>query len=231
MTAGGPSSARAPQVAVVDYGMGNRRSVQKALEHVGARAAITNRHADLRAADGLVVPGVGAFPRAMRSLHDLGLPGLLRERAAEGVPILGICLGMQLLFERSVELEAIEGIGLIAGHVSWLAAPGLRVPHIGWNEVRFERPSPLTDGLPEQGCAFYHVHSLAARPADPEDVVGTSEYGERFATIVQRENVFGVQFHPEKSSAHGLTMLAHFARLCALRDGGTPSIRAASARA
>jgi glutamine amidotransferase len=224
-------TARGPRVAVVDYGMGNRRSVQKALEHVGASAAITNRQADLLAADGLVVPGVGAFPRAMENLERLGLAELLRERAAQGVPILGICLGMQLLFERSVELEPTEGLGLIAGHVSPLAAPGMPVPHIGWNEVRFERPSPLTDGLPEAGCAFYHVHSLAARPLDADDIVATAEYGERFPTIVQRERIFGVQFHPEKSSAHGLKMLDSFARLCAGGNATRAPIRPASARA
>jgi imidazole glycerol-phosphate synthase subunit HisH len=204
----------AARIAVVDYGMGNRRSVQKALEHVGARALITHDHAGLSDADGLVVPGVGAFPLAMSNLNRLGLTEVVRERAAAGTPILGICLGMQLLFDGSEEREQTPGLGLIAGQVTSLDASGLRVPHIGWNEVRFERPAPLTDGLPRAGCPFYHVHSLAPRPADPADVVGTAEYGERFATIVRRGNVYGVQFHPEKSSRHGLQMLASFARLC-----------------
>ena len=122
----------------------------------------------------------------------------------EGTPLLGICLGMQLLFDRSDELEPTPGLGLIAGEVTRLQAGGLRIPHIGWNEVRFERPSPLTAGLPARGCAFYHVHSYAARPADHDTIVGTTEYGERFATFVARGSVFGVQFHPEKSSLHGL---------------------------
>jgi glutamine amidotransferase len=204
-----------PRIAVVDYGMGNRRSVQKALEHVGARAAITGDHETLLHADGLVVPGVGAFPLAMRNLHDLGLVELLRERAGASVPLLGICLGMQLLFERSEELDSTEGLGLIAGEVRWLDGRGLRIPHIGWNEVRFERDSPLSCGLPHPGCPLYHVHSLAAHPADPADVIATCEYGERFATIVARGTVTGVQFHPEKSSVHGLTMLGNFVRLCA----------------
>jgi glutamine amidotransferase len=203
-----------PRVGVVDYGMGNRRSVQKALEHVGARATITRDLEELRAADGLVVPGVGAFPLAMRNLRELGLADLIAERAQSGTPILGICLGMQVLFERSEEIEPAEGLGLIAGEVRPLDATGLRVPHIGWNEVRFERRSPLTEGLPAAGCPFYHVHSLAPRPADAMDVIGTAAYGQRFATIVQRGLVFGVQFHPEKSSAHGLAMLGNFARLC-----------------
>jgi imidazole glycerol-phosphate synthase subunit HisH len=207
------TAATRPTIAVVDYGMGNRRSVQKALEHVGAHAEITREHERLNIAAALVVPGVGAFPRAMANLHELGLTELIRERAQQQVPVLGICLGMQLLFESSQELGRTDGLGLIAGEVSWLATGGLRVPHIGWNEVRFERPSPLTDALPAGGCPFYHVHSLAARPENPADVVGSTEYGEWFATIVQRELVFGVQFHPEKSSAHGLRMLASFVRL------------------
>jgi imidazole glycerol-phosphate synthase subunit HisH len=205
----------APRIAVVDYGMGNRRSVQKALEHVGVPAAISRDHEELRRADGLVVPGVGAFPLAMRRLRELGLDDLLRERVADGMPLLGICLGMQLLFERSEELEPTEGLGLISGEVRWLRTGGLRLPHIGWNEAHFERASPLLAGLPDGGCPFYHVHSLAPRPAQAADVVASVEYGERFATIVARENVFGVQFHPEKSSAHGLAMLENFARMCA----------------
>jgi glutamine amidotransferase len=210
------------RIAVLDYGMGNRRSVQKALEHVGARAEITHDHGALLAADGIVVPGVGAFPQAMRNLRALELVDVLRERAGAGVPLLGICLGMQLLFERSEELEPCEGLGLLGGEVRWLRAPGLRIPHIGWNEVRFERPSPLIEPLGGPGGArhFYHVHSLAPRPADPEDVIGTTEYGERFATIVQRGNVAGVQFHPEKSSADGLSMLGAFTRACAPRAAG-----------
>jgi glutamine amidotransferase len=166
-----------PRIAVVDYGMGNRRSVQKALEHVGARAAITNDHDRLRAADGLVVPGVGAFPLAMQNLNRLGLSEVIRASAREAKPVLGICLGMQLLFERSRELVPTDGLGLIPGEVSWLETGGLRIPHIGWNDVVFERPSPLTAGLPAGGCPFYHVHSLAARPEEPGDVVATTTYG------------------------------------------------------
>jgi imidazole glycerol-phosphate synthase subunit HisH len=159
------------------------------------------------------VPGVGAFPLAMANLTDLGLDALIRERAAAGTPILGICLGLQLLFDRSLELGATQGLGLIAGDVTPLAPRGLRIPHIGWNEVHFERSSRLTMGLPTDGCPFYHVHSLAVRPQRSEDVVGSTEYGERFATIVEHGSIFGVQFHPEKSSRHGLAMLGNFARL------------------
>jgi glutamine amidotransferase len=203
------------RIGVIDYGMGNRRSVEKALEHVGADAAVTADHDELRAADGLVLPGVGAFPQAMRNLDALGLPGLIRELVAKGVPLLGICLGMQLLFDSSEELGSTPGLGLIPGRVTRLESGGLRIPHIGWNEVQFERPSRLTAELPDAGAPFYHVHSYAARPSDPETVVGTTEYGERFATIVDRDNVFGVQFHPEKSSQDGLRMLDTFVGVCA----------------
>jgi imidazole glycerol-phosphate synthase subunit HisH len=201
-------------IAVVDYGMGNRRSVQKALEHVGARAEITNDPRRVQDAAGIVLPGVGAFPRAMRNLRALELDGLLAGLATNGKPLLGICLGMQLLFERSEELEPTDGLGLLEGTVTALATGPLRVPHIGWSEVQFHRSSPLTEGLPQTGCAFYHVHSLAARPAQDCDLVATTTYGETFATIVERGSVHGVQFHPEKSSAHGLRMLESFVALC-----------------
>jgi glutamine amidotransferase len=203
------------RVGVIDYGMGNRRSVQKALERIGATVALTGDHDELRACDGLVLPGVGAFPQAMRNLHELGLVELIGARVERGVPLLGICLGMQLLFDRSTELEPTPGLGLIAGEVTRLDSHGLRVPHIGWNEVQFERSSPLLAGLPERGCPFYHVHSYAARPADHDAVIGTTEYGERFATAVSSGSVLGVQFHPEKSSLNGLRMLESFVGVCA----------------
>jgi glutamine amidotransferase len=204
----------APLVAVVDYGMGNRRSVEKALAHVGARAVISSDHATLSGADALVLPGVGAFPRGMANLTELGLDTLIRASAAAGTPVLGICLGMQLLFDASVELVPAQGLGLISGEVTPLYPGELRIPHIGWNEVRFERRSPLTSGLGE-GRPFYHVHSYAARPAVPEEIVATCEYGERFATMVARDSIYGVQFHPEKSSRDGLRMLASFVSLVA----------------
>jgi len=209
-----PGGADAPWIAVIDYGMGNQRSVEKALERLGATASITRDPAELGAADGLVLPGVGAFPLAMRNLRELGLAELIRARVEDGVPLLGICLGMQLLFESSRELERTEGLGLIPGDVTLLQTGGLRVPHIGWNEVRFERRSPLTEGLPADGCAFYHVHSFAPRPSERADLVGSTEYGERFATIVERGRVFGVQFHPEKSSGDGLRLLENFVATC-----------------
>ncbi len=202
-----------PRILVLDYGMGNLRSVEKALEHVGARATIGASPEEIRDADGLILPGVGAFPRAMERIRATGLDELLAERAAAGTPILGICLGMQLLFERSEELGGAEGLGLLPGAVTLLDAPGLKVPNIGWAPVRWERESRLADGI-ETETPFYLVHSFVARPA-AEDLLGSAEYGERFACAVERANVFGVQFHPEKSSTAGLSLLANFAGICA----------------
>ena len=199
-------------IAIADYGMGNRRSVEKALEHVGAEPVLTADHDVLRAADAIVVPGVGAFPEAMRRFPAAGLDELITERAETGVAVLGLCLGMQLLFEASDEHEGATGLGLLPGRVR--ALRGERVPHIGWNLVTFTRASKLVDGLGE-AAAFYHVHSFACRPADDGDVVGRGSYGEAFASIVERGNVYGVQFHPEKSSKDGLALLANFARVCA----------------
>ncbi len=195
-------------IAIVDYGMGNRRSVEKAFEHVGAQPVVTRDHELIRAAEKIVVPGVGAFPAAMERLDALGLSELIRERAREGVPTLGICLGMQLLFERSSEHDGARGLGLLEGDISYLDTRGERLPHIGWNLVTLRRPAKLTDGLGD--VAFYHVHSLACRPEDESVVVGTAEYGETFPSIVERDNVSGAQFHPEKSSRDGLALLANF---------------------
>jgi glutamine amidotransferase len=192
-------------IAIADYGMGNRRSVEKALAHVGAESVITQ---DVSDASAIILPGVGAFPEAMRHLERTGLGEALIERAAAGVPLLGICLGMQLLFESSTEHEGAEGLGILPGTVTALESP--RLPHIGWNLVTFEREAALTEGLGE-AAAFYHVHSFACRPSEPADVVGTSEYVERFVSVVERDNVMAAQFHPEKSSLDGLQMLRNFA--------------------
>lgn len=203
------------EIAVVDYGMGNRRSVEKAFEHIGASVVVTCDPERLRSAAGLVVPGVGAFPRGIASLRELGLDELLRERLRHGIPVLGICLGMQLAFERSTEQGGTPGLGLIAGEVRQLDHGELRLPHIGWNEVDLSSRSPLTEGLPER-CAFYHVHSFAPVPTERDDILGTAVYGAPFASVVAHGGFYGVQFHPEKSSAAGLRLLANFARICAM---------------
>ena len=199
-------------IGVVDYGMGNRRSVVKALERVGGEPRLTADHGELRSARGLVVPGVGAFPEAMRRLRSFGLDALVCERARAGVPIIGLCLGMQLLFERSSEHEGADGLGLLSGPVVRLPADGLKLPHIGWNEVAFVRSSRLTEGLGD-GAAFYHVHSYV--PADEGAALGYGTYGVRFVSLVQRDNIFGAQCHPEKSSHEGLTLLRNFVAVAA----------------
>ena len=196
-------------IAIADYGMGNRRSVEKALAHVGADSIITADHDAIRAAEAVILPGVGAFPEAMRNLRKSGLDTVLKELTQ---PLLGICLGMQLLFESSSEHEGATGLGILPGTVTPLQSP--RLPHIGWNLVTFERDSALTAGMRQ--AAFYHVHSFACRPSDPGDVVGTSEYGERFASVIERGNVMATQFHPEKSSRDGLRLLHNFASLVAV---------------
>ena len=200
-------------IAILDYGMGNLRSVEKAFEHVGAPAVITREYAQISEAEGVVLPGVGAFPKAMESIRDLGLDELMAERLAAGVPTLGICLGMQLLFERSTELGGADGLGFLAGDVGPLDSPGLKIPQIGWNAIAWKRASRLCAGLPDP-CAFYHVHSFAPRAADQGDVLATAEYGSEFVTAVEREPVYGVQFHPEKSGPHGLRLLGNFAAIC-----------------
>ncbi len=199
-------------VGIVDYGMGNRRSVEKALERVGADVRLTADAEVLRAADGLVLPGVGAFPEAMRRLRERGLDELVIERAAAGVPVLGLCLGMQLLHEGSDEFEATEGLGLLVGWVRPLAAEGLKLPHIGWHEVGFAPGVGILEGMGRTE-AFYHVHSYA--PEHSDDAVGFGDYGGSFVSISARDRIFGCQFHPEKSSRAGLALLANFTALCA----------------
>jgi imidazole glycerol-phosphate synthase subunit HisH len=202
------------RLAILDYGMGNLRSVEKAVERVGSEVVITSEPDGARDADGLILPGVGAFAAAMRRVRELRLDALVAERLEGGVPVLGICLGMQLLFSSSAENEGAEGLGLLSGDVEPLDAPGLKVPHIGWTPVRWERGSPLIEGL-DREVPFYFVHSFTPRPRDQGDVLGTAEHGERFACAVERAPLYGVQFHPEKSSAAGLRLLANFSRICA----------------
>jgi glutamine amidotransferase len=199
------------RIGLVDYGMGNRRSVEKALQRVGAEVVQSGDAEVLRGCSGLFVPGVGAFPAAMRALREHGLVEVLREAI---VPVFGSCLGMQLLFDSSEELGGTDGLGLLPGAVRRLDARGLKLPHIGWNEVRWRAVSPLVDGLPDP-ATFYHVHTYVPHPSDPAHVLGESDYGTPFASVVGDGRVFGAQFHPEKSSAHGLALLENFVSLCA----------------
>ena len=197
-------------IAILDYGMGNLRSVEKALAHVGAPSVRTADHDEVRSADAVVLPGVGAFPRAMEEIRERGLDELLPELVDAGVPVLGLCLGMQLLFDESTELGGSTGLGLIPGRVRPLENRGLKVPQIGWNPVVWRGESLIGEGLPNP-TPMYHVHSFAALPEDPDHVIGTADYGSEFVTAVARGSVAGVQFHPEKSGPAGLRLLRNFA--------------------
>jgi glutamine amidotransferase len=201
------------EIAILDYGMGNLRSVEKALEHVGVRAPIVSDADSAHAADGLILPGVGAFPEAMRRIRAAHYDELIPEFLASGKPVLGICLGMQVLFESSSEHEGAWGLGLLQGRVDALDAGNLKVPQLGWNEVRWTRSSPLTEGLPNPGY-FYFANSFSARVVSRDDLLGESDYGAPFTAVVERAPLYGAQFHPEKSSTHGLQMLANFAKIC-----------------
>jgi imidazole glycerol-phosphate synthase subunit HisH len=202
------------QVAILDYGMGNLRSVEKALERIGAEAVITEDAERARDAEGVVLPGVGAFPRAMSRVRELGFDALVEDLVRASVPVLGVCLGMQLLFERSSELGGADGIGVLDGDVRELDAGDLKMPHIGWEPVRWERGSDLNDGI-DDGTPFYFVHSFAPRPTDAAVVLGTAEHGERFVCAVGRDRAWGMQCHPEKSSSAGLRLYENFVAVCA----------------
>ncbi len=201
------------RIAILDYGMGNLRSVEKALERVGAEVDRTSDVNVAAEAAGVVLPGVGAFPKAMERIREIGLDEFIDGRVEAGVPLIGICLGMQLLFESTVENEGASGLSLMDGPVTPLSANGYKVPHMGWSPVRWAHESELTAGLGE-APPFYFVHSFAPRPSEDDDVLGTAEYGETFACAVERPGVYGVQFHPEKSSSAGLRLLSNFVGIC-----------------
>jgi glutamine amidotransferase len=213
-------------IAIVDYGMGNLRNVQKAVERAGGEAVITSEAETLSAAWGVILPGVGAFGDAMQNLRERRLIEPLRREYAAGKPLLGICLGMQLLFEESEETGLHQGLGLLPGRVVRFpsrvpagadSSPDrphvpLRVPHIGWNQLHIRRSSPLLAGVPD-GSYVYFAHSYYVLPADDAIVLATTDYGLDFASVVGRGNLFGVQFHPEKSQEVGLQILRNFVQM------------------
>jgi glutamine amidotransferase len=198
-------------ILIVDYGMGNLRSVQKAFERLGHEAAISGDPDRVAAADKLVLPGVGAFRDAIARLHETGLVEPILDHLRSGKPFFGICLGMQLLFTTSHEDGTYRGLDFFPGDVvRFDDQPGLKVPHMGWNQLRVRRPAPPLAGFPAGG-AVYFVHSYYARPQDPTLVAAEADYPTPFTAAVWRDNVFATQFHPEKSQRLGLEMLRHFA--------------------
>ncbi len=205
-----------PVIGVCDYGVGNVRSVERALQAAGAQPVISSDPRAIARCDGVVLPGVGAFAIAARALRDTGLGDAVRELARTGAPVLGVCLGHQLLFELSEEGEGGEGLGLLPGRIVRLTPDGeLKVPHIGWNTVTVLRSSAVLEGI-ESGAYMYFVHSYTALP-EAEDTVAVTEYGGHIVAAAERGTVMGTQFHPEKSGAPGLRVYANFAALCAAR--------------
>ena len=200
-------------IAIIDYGMGNLRSVQKGFEKVGHQAVVTSDPAEVAAAAKVVLPGVGAFEDAMAELGHRGMIGPVLEAIDSGRPFLGICLGLQLLFERSYEHGEHEGLGVLRGEVvRFELPPEYSVPHMGWNQLSIPRHAPILDGITE-GTHFYFVHSYYVVPEDEEVIAATTDYGGPFCSMIRRGNMFATQFHPEKSQAEGLKILKNFAEL------------------
>ena len=199
-------------IAIVDYGAGNLRSVELALARLGVHTRVTADPDMLALADGLILPGVGAFSDAMAALGRSGTIPAVLEAVGAGRPLLGICLGMQLLLDGSEEGPGVPGLGLIPGEVRRLPGCGLKIPHMGWNSLTPAKPSPLFKGLPEEPYVYF-VHSYACKAADPADVLAVTEYGVPFHAAVQRGRILGFQFHPEKSGDVGQKLLANFVEM------------------
>lgn len=201
-------------LAVIDYGAGNLRSVLHALRHLQAQdVRLVQRPADMDGATKIILPGVGAFGAGMQQLHKQDLVAPLKDALAAGAPYFGICLGMQFLFEASDEMGRHAGLGVLPGYVTrFPARPGLKVPHMGWNRLKVCRPSAMAEGLPAESYAYF-VHSYYCVPEQDSDVLITADYGEPFTAGVQRDRLYGVQFHPEKSQVTGLTLLRNFLEL------------------
>ena len=203
-------------IAIIDYGVGNLFSVEKAFAALGAEAKITNNPAEIKAAEKLVLPGVGAFGDCMKNLEESGLIPLLKEEVAAGKPLLGICVGLQILFNGSEESPEAKGLGLIPGQVKRIQAEGLKVPHMGWNRLHISEPRREKDlfaGLEQDKEYVYFVHSYHAVPEDKSVVTATTDYGERLTASVQAGNIFATQFHPEKSGDVGLRIIDNFCKL------------------
>lgn len=198
-------------VAIIDYGVGNLRSVEKAFAAVGVDAVVTRDTETLRKAERLLLPGVGAFATCMSEFDRHGFADVVFQRVEEGTPLLGVCVGMQMLFEESDEFGPTKGLGLLKGHVKRFD-DGLVVPHVGWNQVCKTSSHRLMNDVPDESF-FYFVHSYYCEPEDADAVVGETDYGNRFVSIVAHKNVCGVQFHPEKSQETGLQLLKNFANV------------------
>ena len=197
-------------VAIIDYDAGNIRSVEKAIRYLGKEVTVTSDPDKILAADRVILPGVGAFGDAMKRLHAMGLVEVIRQVAERGTPFLGICLGLQLLFEKSEESPGVAGLGLLRGEILRLPElPGLKVPHIGWNSLKYPNPGRLFRGIPEDSYVYF-VHSYYLKAQDEGIVTATTEYGTLVHASVESGNLFACQFHPEKSSETGLTILENF---------------------
>lgn len=199
-------------IAIIDYGMSNLRSVRHAFEYLGADARIIDSPDLLQDARALVLPGDGAFGPAMQNLNALGWTAPLKSAIARGIPFLGICLGMQLLFDTSEEMGAHQGLGILPGRVLKFSATDGKIPQIGWNQLRVRDTSKFLAGVPD-GAYAYFVHSYFCQADDPNVVAASTEYGIEYASVVEKENVWGAQFHPEKSGDDGLRMLQNFLQL------------------
>jgi glutamine amidotransferase len=200
-------------IAVLDYGIGNLRSAEKALQHLGVDAALTTDPGVARRATGVVLPGVGAFGRCMEQLRESGLEPVVHEAVEAGKPFLGICVGMQMLFDASEEAPGTKGLGILPGQVRRLTVTSERLPHMGWNTLTIRAGSKLFDGIAD-GSWLYFVHSYAPVPADEAVTVATTEYGGTVVAAVEQGRVWATQFHPEKSAANGLRLLKNFAEAC-----------------
>ncbi|MEI7906523.1 MAG: imidazole glycerol phosphate synthase subunit HisH [Bacteroidota bacterium] len=197
-------------IGIIDYHLNNLRSVQKAFEKVGVQSFVSDTASELQKAERLVLPGVGAFGQAMENIRTLGLDTMLNNHARAGRPLLGICLGMQLLFTKSYELGEYEGLGLVSGEVK-LFPGSVKVPHMGWNQIEIVQQSPILKNVQEKSFVYF-VHSYFVEPKE-NVTLSRTEYGNRFPSIIQQKNIYGIQFHPEKSQATGLQLLKNFSEL------------------